>query len=408
MENEYIRIGTVYYKNVRKPLTNGSTCDFMVPWSVECIRQDHGKSFLATIKRYDGFCFVPAHLDYQRDIGNFYNRYQPFEHIPAPGNCCRTLLFLNHVFGEQLDLGLDYLKILLFYPVQVLPILSLVSRERNTGKTTFLNFMKAIFGDNMTINSNEDFRSNFNAEWAHKLIIAVDETLLDRKEDSERIKALSTSRYYKVEAKGVDRQEIEFFGKFILCSNNEDNFINIDPAEIRFWVRKLPVLVNDNKNLLQELKKEIPAFLQYLIERPFSTQPATRMWFRAEQLSTAALKRVKRYNKSKLETEMALVLLTILDSREEEEGISFCLADMQAWLQKKGFRNYDSNSIKSVLQDGWKLKPVSNSLTYLQYRLGGDGNIYESQQKGRFYTMTKKRVLDLNNFDELDENSITY
>ena len=72
------------------------------------------------------------------------------------------------------------------------------------------------------------FRSNFNAEWANKLIIGVDETFLDRKEDSERIKSLSTSKYYKIEAKGQDRQEIEFFGKFILCSNNEDNFIMID------------------------------------------------------------------------------------------------------------------------------------------------------------------------------------
>lgn len=88
----------------------------------------------------------------------------------------------------------------------------------------------------MTINSNEDFRSNFNAEWAHKLIIGVDETFLDKKEDSERLKSLSTSRYYKIEAKGYDRQEIEFFGKFILCSNNEDNFISIDPGEIRYWI----------------------------------------------------------------------------------------------------------------------------------------------------------------------------
>ncbi|MEO8416781.1 MAG: primase-helicase family protein [Ginsengibacter sp.] len=74
----------------------------------------------------------------------------------------------------------------------MLPILCLVSKERNTGKTTFLNFLKAVFVDNMTINSNEDFRSNFNAEWANKLIIGVDETFLDRKEDSERIKSLST------------------------------------------------------------------------------------------------------------------------------------------------------------------------------------------------------------------------
>jgi hypothetical protein len=71
-----------------------------------------------------------------------------------------------------------------------------VSTERNTGKTNFLNFLKALFGDNMTINRNEDFRSNFNSEWASKLIIGVYETLHDRKEDSERIKSYYLLKKY--------------------------------------------------------------------------------------------------------------------------------------------------------------------------------------------------------------------
>lgn len=40
---------------------------------------------------------------------------------------------------------LDYLQLLYLYPIQKLPILLLVSEERNTGKSTFLNFLKAIF-----------------------------------------------------------------------------------------------------------------------------------------------------------------------------------------------------------------------------------------------------------------------
>jgi hypothetical protein len=325
---EYVRIGTTYYKTVRKPLASGDVVEFLVPWSTECIKQDHGKHFLSSVPRFDGFCLVPNHLEYKREIENFYNRYHPFLHPPIQGYPTKILVFLNHVFGEQLNIGLDYLKILLMHPMQILPILCLVSTERNTGKTTFLNFLKALFGDNMTINSNEDFRSNFNAEWANKLIIGVDETFLDRKEDSERIKSLSTSRYYKVEAKGQDRQEIEFFGKFILCSNNEDNFILIDPGEIRYWIRRLPVLQQENKNLLDQLKQEIAFFIHYLIERPFTTQPVTRMWFRPEQIVTSALKRVKKYNRNKLEVEMAQILLTIVDQKELRE-ICFSLSDMQ-------------------------------------------------------------------------------
>jgi hypothetical protein len=287
------------------------------------------------------------------------------------------------------------------YPMQMLPILCLVSTERNTGKTTFLNFLKAIFSDNMTLNSNEDFRSNFNAEWAHKLIIGVDETFLDKKEDSERLKSLSTSKYYKIEAKGVDRQEIEFFGKFILCSNNEDNFITIDPGEIRYWIRKLQPLHFDNKDLLQELRQEIPCFIQYLIERPLTTQPTTRMWFRADQLQTASLKRVIRYNRNKVEVEMAQLLLFILDRKDNPKQIDFTLTDIQEWLQKKGFKGYDSSSIKRVLQNIWKLKPSENSRIYLQYRLGSDGGIHEYQIKGRFYRLSENEVLKLNNLDAL-------
>jgi phage/plasmid-associated DNA primase len=84
----------------------------------------------------------------------------------------------------------------------------LVSTERNTGKTSFLNFLKLIFQDNVTFNTNEDFRSQFNADWAGKLLILVDEVLLSRKEDSERLKNLSTALTYKMEAKGKDRNEV--------------------------------------------------------------------------------------------------------------------------------------------------------------------------------------------------------
>ena len=67
-----------------------------------------------------------------------------------------------------------------------------------------------MFENNVTFNTNEDFRSQFNSDWAGKLLIVVDEVLLNRREDSERLKNLSTTFTYKVEAKGKDRTEIAF------------------------------------------------------------------------------------------------------------------------------------------------------------------------------------------------------
>src|SRR5207237_674530 len=125
---------------------------------------------------------------------------------------------------------------------------------------------------------------------------------------------------------------------------------------------------------------------------PFTTPSATRMWFRPEQLITPALKRVKRYNRNKLEEEMSQILVMIIDQKELSE-ICFSLSDMQDCLQKKGFRGYDSNGMRKVLQDTWKLSPSENSNSYTEYRLSTDGCINEYSYKGRFYKLSQSEVL---------------
>jgi hypothetical protein len=211
---------------------------------------------------------------------------------PASGDCPLTLEFLRYIFGEQLEIGLDYLQLLYLKPLTKLPIILLVSNERNTGKTTFLNFLKAIFAGNMTFNTNEDFHSQFNSDWAHKLIVGVDEALLDRREDSERIKNLSTALSYKAEAKGKDRQEVEFFAKFVLCSNNENCPIIVEKGETRYWVRKIHPIEKKDTEMLDNLKREISQFLYLLSNRKLSTKKESRMWFRHDLLVTDALRRI--------------------------------------------------------------------------------------------------------------------
>ena len=156
-------------------------------WSVETLRQDHGKNFIADIPKYDGFCTVPSHTDYREEIDNFFNLYEPIDHVPAEGPFPHIESLVRHIFGGQYELGMDYLQLLYMRPVEKLPILLLVSEERNTGKSTFLNFLKAIFEDNVTFNTNDDFRSQFNSDWAGKLLIVVDEVLLNRPQHRTRL-----------------------------------------------------------------------------------------------------------------------------------------------------------------------------------------------------------------------------
>ena len=234
-------------------------------------------------------------------VGKFLNLYEPIDHQPKEGDFSHIQSLVRHIFGEQYELGMDYLQLLYLQPVQKLPILLLVSEERNTGKSTFLNFLKALFQNNVTFNTNEDFRSQFNSDWAGKLLIVVDEVLLNRREDSERLKNLSTTLSYKVEAKGKDRDEIAFFAKFVLCSNNEYLPVIIDAGETRYWVRKIDRLQSDDTDFLQKLKAEIPAFLHFLQHRQLSTEKESRMWFAPSLLRTEALQKIIRSNRNRLE-----------------------------------------------------------------------------------------------------------
>lgn len=207
-----------------------------------------------------------------------------------------------------------------------------MSQERNTGKTTFLNFLKLIFEGNVTFNTNEDFWSQFNDDWTGKLLVCVDEVLLNHREDSERIKNLSTARSYKAEAKGKDRREVEFFGKFVLCSNNERNPVLIESGETRYWVRRVPPLAHDNQNLLADMRRELPGFLFFLFHRTLSTQEESRMWFAPHLLATEALRRIIHYNRSKTEAEMIALIRKILDA-EGLEQYRFDISDMVNMLE---------------------------------------------------------------------------
>ncbi|MFI3293054.1 MAG: primase-helicase family protein [Rikenellaceae bacterium] len=393
MKDKYIRVGTTLYKIVQKPLHSGDFIETRVMWNYDTLRQDHSKDFLSDVDKYDGFCCVPSHTDFRPVIGTFYNDYQPINIIPKQGDFPKIKAHLEHVFEEQYEMGLDYLQILYTMPLQRLPIILLVSQKRGTGKTTFLNLLKAMFGANVTFNTNTDFRSQFNSDWATKLVVAVDEVLLDRKEDSERIKNLSTARNYKAEAKGKDRCEVEFFAKFALTSNNELAPIYIEKGETRYWVRKIKVLEDDNTELLGEMKMELPAFMWFLLHRELSTKKESRMWFDHKLLFTDALRKMINHSRNKIETEMLQIITDILEIKKVDE-YKFRVADMAHMLEMRGYR-VEHTFIRRILQNSWKIKP-SDPQYYIGERLTLDGTFFTTPPTtGRCYTMSREIIDDI-------------
>ena len=81
----YIRVGTCYYKLVQLPTISGDFNEILVPWSLETLRNDHGKAYVGKIRKYDGFTCIPSHLDFKQEIFGFYNTYAPLPHTPVNG-----------------------------------------------------------------------------------------------------------------------------------------------------------------------------------------------------------------------------------------------------------------------------------------------------------------------------------
>ena len=394
----YLRVGTTYYKTIEKPTISGDKLQILTKWSRETIIHDHEKKYLSKIPKYDGFCCIPEHINYRKFIDGFYNLYNEIPFQPASGeiqkeNIPFSINFMSHIFGEQLEFGLDYIKILLLYPTQILPILCLVSKERSTGKTTFIKWMKEVFGLNMTYIKGDSFGSQFNSDWASMLLVAIDEVFFDKKEITERLKYLSTTNKDKIEAKGKDREEAEFFAKFILCSNNEDNFIQIDENEIRFWIRKINPIKQENTEFLKNLIAEIPAFLKFLKDRKFSTQKFTRMWFTPAQIRTKALQKLVFKNANKLELKIIELLYEFFESNEDQE-IHVVPQDILSMVNRMFRPTYwTRNDVRNVLKDSWKLEPQKNGLTYIRYDIDFSGNFYQNNAVGRFFSIKKDFIL---------------
>jgi len=387
----YLRVGTEYYLKDSIPTISGKIKETLIKWNRSTIVDDHTKKILKYIKSYKAFCSIPLHKNYQQVIHRCYNKYHKLSHKLTDGNIPYTTKFLRHIFSNQYELAIDYFGILWKYPNQILPILSLVSTERNTGKTTFLNWLKAVFEANMTINKNEDFRSQFNSDWADKLIVGIDEVLLDKKEDSELLKSLSTARHFKSESKGVDKREIDFFGKFILCSNNEETFVKIDPEEIRYWVVKVSQLTEDDPLLLDRLIEEIPQFLYHIDKRDIVSPKKTRMWFTKEQIWTEALDLLKRGNKTFVEKQLIETIEDELVKFDIKE-VKYSIGDLIDLMNKNNLR-ISGFQVTKLLKEKWNME--SKNTSYQRYFLvdnsiDNNPNTSFINDKGRVFTFSKE------------------
>jgi len=385
-EAQYVRIGVDYFKVLYKCDRYGIERKELKRWKKEEITMDHGRNILFNIPKYDDFIMIPNNKEHIAEDNGFYNLYGEFTHKPVEGEWKWTMIMLQHVFGEQIEIGLKYLQTLYLHPKQTLPVLVLVSKERQTGKSTFIDWLMAIFGSNMVVISPSDLNREFNGSYSRSNIIAIEETLIEKNQVVEKVKALSTQKYINANLKNVNDFQIPFFGKIIMASNNERKFMKIENEEIRFFVRKLSNPTHENHNILNDMIKEIPAFLHHLDNMPELDFTKSRMVFTVDELENDSLKQVKNESHTWMYKELFAIFEDVFSN-------SFVGDEMKATPKEIKERYFANNSqvntsfIRDVLIDEFKFSKEIKNVSYKSM----DTDFFKT---GQPYTIPRASITD--------------
>jgi hypothetical protein len=276
----------------------------------------------------------------------------------------------------------------------------MVSEKRGTGKTTFMNFLQMIFGGNADIVPSASFADRFNSSYAYLNIIGVDEAVIEKAQAVEKIKMLATAKTLMVNMKSVPEFSVPFYGKIVMATNKERDFMRIDNEEIRFWIRKLEPIKSEIPDFDKRLRAEIPKFLRYLADLP-AVEVKSRMVFTATQISNDQLDAVKAESKSGLHKDMELRIAAVFDRNAGINEFSASPLDIKHhWY---GHDKYEAAYIRKVLKDEMKLKAPERPFHYLPFE---DRRLYAAT--GRAYTFRRDMFAGVPNSPEQAYDELEY
>ena len=383
----YIRVGGDYFKQIKVVDRFSIERIELKRWKKETIIDDHGKPFLKGIPKFNNFTLQPDNISYNRSINGNYNLYNPFPFRPKEGEWIWIERMLRHVFGEQYELGLRYMQILYRYPKQQLPVLVLGSRERQTAKSTFLDFLSLMFGANCTVVGVQDIDSQFNGSYGLSNIIGIEETSDDRKHLMNKLKMLSTTKFITMNQKFIDNYKVPFFGKLVITTNTIDRFLQVETPEIRYWLRELGVPLHTNHNILEDMVNEVPAFIDHLLSMEEPNLKISRMAFSPEEIYTSQLDLVKKESMSWLYKELCEKLQSYYDNNQGLDEIEFTAADIKTMWFENNYRA-ETNYIRRVLKQEFGL----TTSEVKRYQVMGKSSGLGIHPLGRVFTVTREFI----------------
>lgn len=313
---EFIRVASKYFRVVYYPDAYGNTVRDLIPWAKGEISEDYVKqgytNFFQTIAKYNRFVNIPENdpKKFQQVLFDCYNLYYPLEYQLEQGKWPTIEMYLRHIFKDQYELGLDWISLTFNKPTQNLPSICLVSKEKSTGKSKFIELMQLLYENNAVMIGNSEITDTFNDDYVTKLIIGIDEGLLEKKATVEKLKSWITGRYVQMNTKFLSRSRVDMFAKIILTSNNDEDFIRIDDDESRFWVRYVhPFEGEEIPDLLDLMGREIPQFAYYLKnEHKVKHEKKTRLYFDPKLYETESLQKLRGESKTQMYKDIEIII----------------------------------------------------------------------------------------------------
>lgn len=342
------RVGDKFFETVQRYDIKGKGYIAFEIRRRETIVDKYGRDFIKTIHSYDAAVIVPSHLAFQQIVGNCWNLYERLEASPREGEHKTWDKMMKHIFGEMVELGWDYLALMYREPTQVLPVLALVSKENQTGKTTFGMALSFLFGRNVGFFSQSDLSSQFNVWIKH--LVAVFEEISDTKSTLNKIKDVSTAQMATLNEKYQPQVSFQPFVKIVIFSNNDRDFIKANEHDIRYWILRLHPFSREDfdPDFNKKLYQEVPAVMHTLVSRKLSTECKSRMWFDPSLLKTEALEEVIEHSQSEAAKEIRIWSEEVL---EKMSGFGANITDVYEALNHR----YSRNEIKRALKEELKL-----------------------------------------------------
>ena len=380
----YMRIGIKFFKKIvtANPRYNTTQLEY-AKWEQSLIKEDYKMfpSFIDHIAKYDGFTVVPNYQNYKESIevieplykiySKLYNLTKPLPFVPKKGEFPTIQAFITHIFaneksdwnndriGDPLTIIKDCYRIKLQKPMEMLPVICLVSKEQESGKSTILKFNKDLFGDNAVIIGNEHLKVNFNTTYADKQVVGIDENFvtIEEKTIKEKIKKLATDDEILYHPKGIDPSPLSWFGWLFLCSNDENDFMPLETSDRRFWVIKVKTPTQRDPDLRKKMMEEIPAFLYYMFNTEIHHPKKTRMWFETNHIITEQMLKIASRTRPYLDALITDYIKSIFLTYPNVTEFSIPLKELVSTLNQTAKYEVTATKVANWLEDIKGIKP---------------------------------------------------